>query len=143
MRIESKEHELTGSSGSSKGDGIELRKNDKAQEVAAGRLQFPEALAEEDRSSGDEADGDGTFQFYKVYKRRWFGLVQLTLLNIIVSWDVSIQYLLFDYATFLVRLCKYAFAMIPAYPSNFGHGCTCRRWLRQWVVGHALAKLYS
>ena len=27
---------------------------------------------------------------YKVYKRRWFGLAQLTLLNIIVSWDVSI-----------------------------------------------------
>ncbi|KAI1431435.1 major facilitator superfamily domain-containing protein [Xylaria sp. CBS 124048] len=31
-------------------------------------------------------DGDGTVQ-YKVYKRRWFGLAQLTLLNIIVSWD--------------------------------------------------------
>ncbi|KAK4171842.1 major facilitator superfamily domain-containing protein [Triangularia setosa] len=29
---------------------------------------------------------------YKVYKRRWFGLVQLTLLNIIVSWDVSHLY---------------------------------------------------
>ena len=29
---------------------------------------------------------------YKVYKRRWFGLVQLTLLNIIVSWDVSRQH---------------------------------------------------
>lgn len=27
---------------------------------------------------------------FKVYKRRWFGLVQLVLLNIIVSWDVSI-----------------------------------------------------
>lgn len=26
---------------------------------------------------------------YKVYKRRWFGLMQLTLLNIIISWDVS------------------------------------------------------
>jgi hypothetical protein len=26
---------------------------------------------------------------FKVYKRRWFGLMQLTLLNIIVSWDVS------------------------------------------------------
>ena len=26
---------------------------------------------------------------YKVYKRRWFGLGQLVLLNIIVSWDVS------------------------------------------------------
>lgn len=29
---------------------------------------------------------------YKVYKRRWFGLVQLVLLNIIVSWDVSCSY---------------------------------------------------
>lgn len=25
---------------------------------------------------------------YKVYKRRWFGLMQLVLMNIIVSWDV-------------------------------------------------------
>lgn len=40
-----------------------------------------------------DADGAGpasrTAGEYKVYKRRWFGLVQLTLLNIIVSWDVS------------------------------------------------------
>jgi FLVCR family MFS transporter 7 len=28
-------------------------------------------------------------QQYRVYKRRWFGLFQLVLLNIIVSWDVS------------------------------------------------------
>jgi hypothetical protein len=28
-------------------------------------------------------------QQYRVYKRRWFGLLQLVLLNIIVSWDVS------------------------------------------------------
>jgi hypothetical protein len=27
---------------------------------------------------------------YKVYKRRWFGLLQLVLLNIVVSWDVSL-----------------------------------------------------
>lgn len=26
---------------------------------------------------------------YRVYKRRFFGLTQLVLLNIIVSWDVS------------------------------------------------------
>jgi len=26
---------------------------------------------------------------YRVYKIRWFGLIQLVLLNIIVSWDVS------------------------------------------------------
>ena len=38
--------------------------------------------------------GDGTRtmsespQGYRVYKRRWFGLTQLVLLNIVVSWDV-------------------------------------------------------
>ena len=31
---------------------------------------------------------DGTTR-YRVYKRRWFGLAQLILLNIFVSWDVS------------------------------------------------------
>ncbi len=34
------------------------------------------------------AGGAGAVE-YRVYKRRWFGLVQLALLNIIVSWDVS------------------------------------------------------
>lgn len=33
-----------------------------------------------------EANGGQTL--YKVYKRRWFGLTQLVLLNIVVSWDV-------------------------------------------------------
>ncbi|KAI5866236.1 MFS general substrate transporter [Durotheca rogersii] len=32
-------------------------------------------------------DGDRGSVRYKVYKRRWFGLIQLTLLNIIISWD--------------------------------------------------------
>ncbi|CAK7209910.1 hypothetical protein SCUCBS95973_000603 [Sporothrix curviconia] len=32
-------------------------------------------------------DGHAPATEYKVYKRRWFGLLQLTLLNIIVSWD--------------------------------------------------------
>ena len=27
---------------------------------------------------------------FKVYKRRWWGLLQLALLNIVVSWDVSL-----------------------------------------------------
>ena len=27
---------------------------------------------------------------FKVYKRRWFGLVQLVLLNVVVSWDVCV-----------------------------------------------------
>jgi hypothetical protein len=32
--------------------------------------------------------GDAQPLEYKTYKRRWFGLLQLVLLNIIVSWDV-------------------------------------------------------
>ncbi|CAG8954250.1 hypothetical protein HYFRA_00005870 [Hymenoscyphus fraxineus] len=35
----------------------------------------------------NERQGQGDTTVYKVYKRRWFGLVQLVLLNIIVSWD--------------------------------------------------------
>jgi FLVCR family MFS transporter 7 len=38
--------------------------------------------------TANETHGDGATT-YKVYKRRWFGLFQLALLNIIVSWDVS------------------------------------------------------
>lgn len=45
---------------------------------------------EGDGGDGDgNGDGDGDGTVYKVYKRRWFGLIQLTLLNIVVSWDVS------------------------------------------------------
>jgi hypothetical protein len=45
--------------------------------------------AETGCSGAAEAALEGGIE-YKVYKRRWFGLVQLTLLNIIVSFDVSI-----------------------------------------------------
>lgn len=41
-----------------------------------------------DQANGNSSGGN----VYKVYKRRWFGLVQLVLLNIIVSWDVSIPF---------------------------------------------------
>ncbi|CAF3539459.1 unnamed protein product [Fusarium graminearum] len=47
----------------------------------------------EARETGDcdgEGDGSirqGTSTEYRTYKRRWFGLAQLTLMNIIVSWD--------------------------------------------------------
>ena len=43
------------------------------------------------REDGDEvalADNGGYVE-YRVYKIRWFGLTQLILLNIVVSWDVS------------------------------------------------------
>jgi MFS transporter, FLVCR family, MFS-domain-containing protein 7 len=42
-----------------------------------------------DTTSARDSDEDLGGTVYKVYKRRWFGLVQFTLLNIVVSWDVS------------------------------------------------------
>lgn len=46
------------------------------------------------RDGDGRGDGEGeaqptTLVRYRVYQRRWFGLLQLVLLNIVVSWDVS------------------------------------------------------
>jgi hypothetical protein len=38
-----------------------------------------------------DADARRNVGEYKVYKRRWFGVVQLVLLNTVVSWDVSLS----------------------------------------------------
>jgi hypothetical protein len=38
---------------------------------------------------------------FKVYKRRWFGLAQLVLLNVVVSWDVCIRLQLLDTQTLM------------------------------------------
>lgn len=41
----------------------------------------------------DDAEGEDVVhegRVYRTYKRRWFGLVQLVLLNIVVSWDVRL-----------------------------------------------------
>ena len=49
---------------------------------------------------GDEAAlADGEHVVYRVYKIRWFGLTQLILLNIIVSWDVSRVFTPIQYTT--------------------------------------------
>lgn len=94
MRIESDPVADRGSG--SKSDDIELpdRTQGRSDKGPGGR-RFPrlgfDALFHESRPSQDLI-GDGTVEFFKVYKRRWFGLVQLTLLNIVVSWDVSSIY---------------------------------------------------
>lgn len=91
MRIES--DPVGGLGSGSKSDDIELP--DRSQERSNKGRRFPrlglDALFHESRPSQD-LTGDGTVEFYKVYKRRWFGLAQLTLLNIVVSWDVSSIY---------------------------------------------------
>lgn len=94
MRIESDPVADRGSG--SKSDDIELpdRTQGRSDKGPGGR-RFPrlgfDALFHESRPSQD-LTGDGTVEFFKVYKRRWFGLIQLTLLNIVVSWDVSSIY---------------------------------------------------
>ncbi|OCL08332.1 MFS general substrate transporter [Glonium stellatum] len=39
------------------------------------------------RGTGDELLAGYSDTHFRVYKRRWFGLIQLVLLNIVVSWD--------------------------------------------------------
>lgn len=95
MRIDSDPVLGRGGSGS-KSDDADLpdQSQDRSAKGLAGR-RFPrlglDALFHESRPS-QELTGDGTVEFFKVYKRRWFGLIQLTLLNIVVSWDVSLIY---------------------------------------------------
>ncbi|KAJ2969767.1 hypothetical protein NUW58_g9902 [Xylaria curta] len=60
---------------------------DDDSESGAG-LVMTETIEDVSRAAGDGDTGSGTV--YKVYRRRWFGLVQLTLLNIFISWDVSV-----------------------------------------------------
>lgn len=104
MRIESDPVVDRGSG--SKSDDIELpdRTQGRSSKGPGGR-RFPrlglDALFHESRPSQDLTE-DGTVEFFKVYKRRWFGLIQLTLLNIVVSWDVSSIYFI-KFASFTRR----------------------------------------
>ena len=69
------------------------RSGEENQQSHVERLYSDEELeATRTRSipEGDEAAlANGEHVVYRVYKIRWFGLTQLILLNIIVSWDVS------------------------------------------------------
>lgn len=50
---------------------------------------------QERRATGEAEESSirqGVSTEYRTYKRRWFGLAQLTLMNIIVSWDVSLEF---------------------------------------------------
>jgi MFS transporter, FLVCR family, MFS-domain-containing protein 7 len=67
----------------------EVRSDDELLGDDGRRSAAQQTGAQGEENNGTQgADGPGG-RVYKVYKRRWFGLVQLVLLNIIVSWDVS------------------------------------------------------
>ncbi|KAI9798526.1 MAG: hypothetical protein M1825_005331 [Sarcosagium campestre] len=50
--------------------------------TSAEQTQHDDAATESDHGAASHPIND-----FRVYKRRWFGLIQLVLLNIIVSWD--------------------------------------------------------
>lgn len=54
-----------------------------------------EASGSRPSAAGEEEDApiNGRHIEYRVYKIRWFGLTQLILLNIVVSWDVRSSHL--------------------------------------------------
>ena len=60
--------------------------SDKSSSSASTSQPARELLTTPNSRVRDDDDLDVT---YRVYRRRWFGLAQLVLLNIIVSWDVS------------------------------------------------------
>ncbi|KAL8394678.1 hypothetical protein RB595_002573 [Gaeumannomyces hyphopodioides] len=67
-------------------DAIELGERRGADDDGApGKMGLGALLHESRHAAGGAADGSTVF--WKVYKRRWFGVVQLTLLNAVVSWD--------------------------------------------------------
>lgn len=65
-----------------------------------GRFWKGKKLGSQDYTLGERSVGDngtmdgegsvanGTATEYRTYKRRWIGLVVLTLMNIVISWDV-------------------------------------------------------
>jgi hypothetical protein len=69
------------------------RRHGDKQRLGSQDITMRERSAGNDDADADaDADGsvaEGGTHEYRTYKRRWFGLVQLTLMNIIVSWDVS------------------------------------------------------
>ena len=57
---------------------------------------------------------------YKIYKRRWFGLAQLTVLNIIVGWNVSIDIIIIIIVTIIITLSSHPLVVnVNSFQSSF------------------------
>ena len=57
----------------------------------SGRIESPPGISRTNSIQVSTAGSEAPVE-YRVYKRRWFGLVQLVLLNIIGSWGVRIEH---------------------------------------------------
>jgi hypothetical protein len=76
------EEQLLAQAGQDSSEMLDLRDSDR-DAIDAKSTTVPQISSVE-----QAATSITTTSAYRVYKRRWFGLVQLILLNIIVSWDV-------------------------------------------------------
>lgn len=76
-------HKLSNSASSTEALRFWRSKKDSSQDFS---LQERDTVSSEDQRPDVE---NGTSTEYRTYKRRWFGLVQLTLMNMMVSWGVS------------------------------------------------------
>lgn len=90
-------------SAQNKGSGYGLTHSETLHEVTSEDGLLPEHQVQGRAAGNSDSNNDAQHQGsapgngalagegpdFKVYKRRWFGVVQLVLLNTIVSWDVS------------------------------------------------------
>ncbi|PSR76634.1 major facilitator superfamily domain-containing protein [Coniella lustricola] len=67
--------------------GVETTRDDLDSKAKDIKVDSGRDELEPDSPASDIQDEEATTETYKVYKRRWLGLVQLTLLNIVVSWE--------------------------------------------------------
>lgn len=146
MRIGSNEPASSDSDG--KGDGdveLRVRRDDDVQQQqqqqliggggdgARRKIQLSRLGLGFGGGGGGGGEGsDGPVGVYKVYKRRWFGLVELTLLSLLVSWEVSLP----------------AFALLPSFSlPTFGAPFACltrpvtRPWPKRRLVGDGWRRL--
>ena len=99
---------------------VDTRYQDQGEELSRGA---PSGQSEQDGILAPT--GESPIE-YKVYKRRWFGLMQLVLLNIVVSWDVSISMhwtlsmttTKFTSVAFLLRRCQHRRNVLLHHPLN-------------------------
>lgn len=78
-------HEVRSNEGLLEGDDVEGARADGPGRRSNARQSTIGSLG----GRTDVGDGIEDTGVYRVYKRRWFGLAQVVLLNIVVSWDVS------------------------------------------------------
>lgn len=82
----------SGSSNGKKGFGLKFWRRDRDKRRLGSQditMREHPGSAEVGDAGADASVVNGQVHEYRTYKRRWFGLVQLTLMNIVVSWDVS------------------------------------------------------